>query len=179
MGSDRARIAAIILAHALFLIPLESAAQGQTEDGPSEAELIILFAVATLVVAGISIYMTREILLRRKTQYEKGSFESQKDRDYEKYHSNWGDESTWDDASNLCEEEEFDRDSPNYYKILGVERTASREEIKRRYRELAKRIHPDRIGGGSDSQMTRINEAYETLYNNEKRDRYDRFLSSA
>ncbi len=61
----------------------------------------------------------------------------------------------------------------DYYKILGVERSASEEEIKKAFRRLAHQHHPDR--GGDEKKFKEINEAYQILSNKEKRERYDRF----
>lgn len=68
----------------------------------------------------------------------------------------------------------------DYYKILGVERTASKEEIKRAYRKLALRTHPDRNPGNSkaEEQFKEINEAYQVLSDAEKRSRYDQLGES-
>lgn len=63
----------------------------------------------------------------------------------------------------------------DYYKILGVTREASGEEIKKAFRKLAREYHPDKNGGDEKKgQLFReINEAYETLGNEEKRKSYD------
>ncbi len=65
----------------------------------------------------------------------------------------------------------------DYYKILGVDRDATDEEIKRAYRRLAMQYHPDRCQGDKESEekFKLINEAYETLKDPEKRAQYDRF----
>lgn len=61
--------------------------------------------------------------------------------------------------------------SMDYYSILGVPKTASQEEIKKAYRKLAMKHHPDR---GGDSEMSaRINEAYNVLGDPAKRQQYD------
>jgi curved DNA-binding protein len=63
----------------------------------------------------------------------------------------------------------------DYYQVLGVERAASREEIQRAYRKLARKWHPD-VNQDRDAESTfkRINEAYEVLSDEKKRTRYDR-----
>src|SRR3989344_9189477 len=62
----------------------------------------------------------------------------------------------------------------DYYSILGVEKNASEEEIKKAYRKLAHKYHPDK-SGGDDVKFKEINEAYQVLGNKEKRAQYDRF----
>lgn len=59
----------------------------------------------------------------------------------------------------------------DYYSILGVPRGASEEEIKRAYRKLAMKHHPDR--GGDQAQFQKIQEAYDTLGDAGKRQQYD------
>ncbi len=53
----------------------------------------------------------------------------------------------------------------DYYKILGVERNANKEEIKRAYRKLALKTHPDRNPGNpkAEEQFKEINEAYQVI----------------
>lgn len=62
----------------------------------------------------------------------------------------------------------------DYYQILGVSRGASEEEIKKAYRKLAHKYHPDKEGG-DENKFKEINEAYQVLSNKEKRNQYDRF----
>ncbi|MBI5221119.1 MAG: J domain-containing protein [Candidatus Liptonbacteria bacterium] len=64
--------------------------------------------------------------------------------------------------------------SKDYYKILGVARGASGEEIKKAYRRLAHQFHPDKPGG-NEQKFKEVNEAYQTLSDNNKRVQYDRF----
>lgn len=65
---------------------------------------------------------------------------------------------------------------PDYYDVLGVDRTASSEEIRKAFRDLARRHHPD-VSKESDaeSRFKQINEAYEVLGDSEKRSNYDQF----
>lgn len=63
----------------------------------------------------------------------------------------------------------------DYYKILGVDRNADEKEIKRAYRRLARKYHPDLNPGDREAEkkFKEINEAYEVLSDPEKRKRYD------
>src|SRR5271155_282711 len=63
----------------------------------------------------------------------------------------------------------------DYYKTLGVERTASEKEIKSAYRKLARKHHPDVNPGNKDAEkrFKEINEAYQELGDAEKRKKYD------
>jgi len=61
----------------------------------------------------------------------------------------------------------------DYYQILGISREASQDEIKKAYRKLAHKYHPDK--GGDEKKFKEINEAYQILSDKEKRSQYDRF----
>ena len=67
----------------------------------------------------------------------------------------------------------------DYYEILGVPKTASEEEIKKVYRKLAMKYHPDRNSGENvkefEEKFKEVKEAYECLSDSEKRSMYDKF----
>ncbi len=65
----------------------------------------------------------------------------------------------------------------DYYKILGIARTADEKEIKRAYRKLARQYHPDINPNNKEAEtkFKEINEAYQTLSDKEKRALYDQF----
>ncbi|MDR3125698.1 MAG: molecular chaperone DnaJ [Candidatus Nomurabacteria bacterium] len=62
----------------------------------------------------------------------------------------------------------------DYYEALGVGKSASDDEIKKAFRKLAVKYHPDKEGG-DESKFKEINEAYEVLKDKQKRQRYDQF----
>ena len=67
-------------------------------------------------------------------------------------------------------------DRRDYYEVLDVSKDASKEEIKRAYRKLALKYHPDRNKApDAESQFKEISEAYAVLSDDEKRSQYDRF----
>lgn len=74
-------------------------------------------------------------------------------------------------------------DSKDYYKILGVEKNAAKEEIKKAFKKLALKYHPDRAPEDKkeeyEEQFKKINEAASVLGDDKKRQQYDQFGSSA
>ncbi|HLD17649.1 MAG TPA: molecular chaperone DnaJ [Patescibacteria group bacterium] len=66
----------------------------------------------------------------------------------------------------------------DYYAVLGVSKEANQEEIKKAFRTLAHKHHPDKSGGDAE-KFKEINEAYQVLGDPEKRSRYDRLGSAA
>ncbi|MFB5646277.1 MAG: DnaJ domain-containing protein, partial [Nitrosopumilaceae archaeon] len=128
------------------------------------------------------IFMARNIIRRKKTIYDEQDLSSKKNKDYEKYHSNWSDDYE-ELGSKTVDDDEFrnainEKSLPNYYEVLGVEKNATPDEIKKRFRQLAKELHPDRTKNPeTENKMAEINKAYEILSDQEKRKRYDKFLN--
>jgi len=148
----------------------------------SDEEKIILFSGFAVAVIGLFLFLARDIILRRKTSYDKEELESKKDKTFEKYHSDWGDDyEELGHRSNTKEDKEFrealnNDELPNYYEIIGVEKNATPEEIKKKFRELAKKTHPDKTKKDSEEEMAELNKAYEVLSDKESREKYDRYF---
>ena len=71
------------------------------------------------------------------------------------------------------------------YEILGVDSSSGKDEIKKRYRELAKKYHPDRMVNAGEKEKAEaekrfreINDAYTILSDDEKRNEYDKMAES-
>ena len=69
----------------------------------------------------------------------------------------------------------------DYYKTLGIDQNASQDEIKRAYRKMAMKYHPDRNADNPEAEkrFKEVNEANDVLFDEEKRAAYDRFGHSA
>ncbi|MDP1760246.1 MAG: DnaJ domain-containing protein, partial [Candidatus Woesebacteria bacterium] len=61
----------------------------------------------------------------------------------------------------------------DYYEVLGVQKSASQDEIKKAFHKLAHKYHPDK--GGDEKKFKEINEAYQVLSDKQKRAQYDQY----
>lgn len=148
----------------------------------SDQDKIILFSGFAIAVIGLFLFLARDIILRKKTDYDKKEFESKTDRTQEKYNSGWGDD--YEDVGrrgNTIKDKEFrdmlkNENLPNYYEILDVSSDATMDEIKKKFRELAKKNHPDKTKEENDEKMIELNKAYEILSDKESREKYDKYF---
>ena len=151
----------------------------------SNNDLIMTFSIAIVVVIGIFLYLARYSISRKKGEYEKKAFESKKNKDYEKYHSDWtSDETDFDkESKHTKDDEEYEKflhesSFPNYYRTLGVTKNATHDEIKTQFRRLAKEWHPDKNKQAlTEEKMSEINKAYEVLSDKERRKKYDKYFN--
>ena len=151
----------------------------------AESDLIIVFAVAVAIIISVLIFLARDSIFRKKTEYDTEEWASKKNRDYEKYHSEWmSDEISFErKGKNKLSDEDFRKSLQSnnlldYYVILQIEKTASQDEIKNQFRKLAKKWHPDRKqSDDAEKKMADINMAYEVLSNPQRRKMYDQHFS--
>ena len=149
----------------------------------SDTDLIIIFSGFIISIIGILLYLARHQIYRKKTEYDSGDYESKKNKDFEKYHSEWTSDDYIGSKKESKDNKEF-RESlqnsnlPDYYKILKMSQDASQEEIKNQFRKLVKEWHPDRNPDPSTKEkMAEINKAYEVLSDEERRKNYDKYFS--
>ena len=67
--------------------------------------------------------------------------------------------------------------SKDYYNVLGVDKSASKDEIKKAFHKMAHKYHPDK-SGGDEAKFKEVNEAYQILSDDQKRAQYDQFGSA-
>ena len=151
----------------------------------SESDQITIFAIAAIIIIGVLVFLARGSFTRNKTEYDVGEWESKKNRDYEKYHSEWmNDEVSFErTGKDKLSDEEFrksllNENIPDYYAILEVSKDASQDEIKKQFRLLAKKWHPDKKqSNDAEEKMAQINVAYEVLSDHERRKMYDQHFA--
>ena len=151
----------------------------------SESDQITIFAIAVIIIIGVLIFLARGSFSRKKTEYDAGEWESKKNRDYEKYHSEWmSDEVNFErDGKDKLSDEEFresllNENLPDYYAILQISKNASQNEIKKQFRLLAKKWHPDKKrSNDAEEKMAQINMAYEVLSDHKRRTMYDQHFA--
>ena len=151
----------------------------------AESDQMIVFATATTIIIGALIFLARGSFIRKKTEYDIGEWESKKNRDYEKYHSEWmSDEISFErTGKDKLSDEEFrksllNENIPDYYAILQVSKDASQDEIKKQFRLLAKKWHPDKKqSNDAEEKMAQINMAYEVLSDHKRRKMYDQHFA--
>ena len=138
-----------------------------------------------MIIISVLIFLARHSIFRKKTDYETGNWASKKNRDYEKYHSEWmSDEISFErKGKSKLSDEEFrksllSKNLPDYYTILQIQKNASQNEIKMQFRQLAKKWHPDKKqSDDAEEKMAQINMAYEVLSNPKRREMYDQYFS--
>ncbi len=151
----------------------------------TESDQITIFAIAAIIIIGALIFLARGSFIRKKTEYDIGEWESKKNRDYEKYHSEWmSDEISFErTGKDKLSDEEFrksllNENLPDYYAILQVSKDASQDEIKKQFRLLAKKWHPDKKqSNDAEEKMAQINMAYEVLSDHKRRKIYDQHFA--
>ena len=152
----------------------------------TESDQITIFAIAAIIIIGALIFLARGSFIRKKTEYDIGEWESKKNRDYEKYHSEWmSDEISFErTGKDKLSDEEFresllNENLPDYYAILQVSKDASQNEIKKQFRLLAKKWHPDKKqSNDAEEKMAQINMAYEVLSDHKRRKMYDQHFAN-
>ena len=152
----------------------------------SEADQIPIFIIAVVIILGIFLFLARHAIFRRKNEYDDEDWQSKKNRDYEKYHSEWmSDEQEFSGKKKKeIDENEFleslqGKNIPDYYEILEIQKNSSQSEIKKQFRILAKKWHPDKKHGpDAEKKMAEINMAYGILSNQKNRKLYDQYYQS-
>jgi len=151
----------------------------------SESDQITMFGIIAIIIISVLIYLARHSIIKKKTEYDTGDWASKKNRDYEKYHSEWmSDEISFErKGKNKLSDEEFRKsllkeNLPDYYDILQVPKNANQDEIKRQFRLLAKKWHPDKKqSNDAEKKMAQINMAYEVLSDPKRRKMYEQYFS--
>lgn len=175
-------------------VPFLASAQDSPQRGSEEIseyysvkDVRMALVIMAVAVVSLFLYLARDIILRRKTGYEEKDLESKRNRDYEKYHSTWN-----EDEDDFIQSPKRNKDAeefrkqvqesklPNYYAMLGVANDASQREIKARFRQLVKELHPDKSRDEKTAEkLAEISKAYKILSDEEKRKTYDAYYRAS
>jgi molecular chaperone DnaJ len=158
---------------------------GDGANNLSESDQITIFAIAVIIIIGVLVFLARGSIIKKKTEYDVGEWASKKNRDYEKYHSEWmSDEVNFErTGKDKLSDDEFRKSLLNenlldYYAILQISKNASQNEIKKQFRLLAKKWHPDKKqSDDAEEKMAQINTAYEVLSDHKRRKMYDQHFA--
>lgn len=132
--------------------------------------------IVFLIIISIIIYKIRINFIDEKfnlNYFMEKEIEDELENEYN-YNNNQNDYNEYRNENFSNNENEY---AKNYYSILGISKTATQEEIRRAYYKLMAKYHPDKNKNSDNSNtITKlINEAYEVLSDEEKREQYDRF----
>lgn len=153
----------------ILVLILHERSYAQLEEKTSnDPDVSVIFLGFIVAVIALGLYIARDAILRKKTDYDSREYNSKKDRTDEKYKSDWQDD--------YVKPNTLKKPIINHYDTLGISHTATDAEIKMHYRKLAKKHHPDRTGTESE-ELVHINKAYEVLSDAELRYEYDKTLS--
>ncbi len=158
---------------------------GDDANNLSESDQITIFAIAAIIIIGVLVFLARGSIIKKKTEYDVGEWASKENRDYEKYHSEWmSDEVNFErTGKDKLSDDEFrksllNENLPDYYAILQISKNASQNEIKKQFRLLAKKWHPDKKqSDDAEEKMAQINTAYEVLSDHKRRKMYDQHFA--
>ncbi len=116
---------------------------------------------------------------RANIHYDLGNYEEAR-YDYEKVRTLEPQNTDAKKRIDECKRREKEAKKKDYYKILGLSREASADEIKRAYRKLAPKYHPDKNSGGTEEEKKKaekmfkeVNEAYQVLSDPKKKAMFD------
>ncbi|KAL5033965.1 hypothetical protein BDV3_003587 [Batrachochytrium dendrobatidis] len=126
----------------------------------------------SLDAENVEALITRANALLEKEDYREAISDFQKAHEYDK------NDPRISEGYNRAQKLQKQAGMRNYYKTLGVQRSATKKEIKKAFRKLAQQWHPDKYSGTLSRdqvqrKMSEINQAYEVLGNDELREQYD------
>ena len=163
----------------LTIIGMMGTAHAQEPSVTPQDQYTIL-AIFAIAVAAVFVYLARNVILRKKTDYDMQDLGSKKDTVYEKYHSDWNDD--FEELGSRTRHEPFNvtdvENLPDLYDIMKIQSDATQDQIKNQYKRLAKEMHPDRSSQkDAKEKMSRLNQAYDILSDPRQRKQYDKCRS--